>query len=292
MTLMQVRQQCIDLHAKERKDRVFQQLPSVVIQSLRTHLSNHHARVSDVWAVCRRMKQKDDERNGLLHHNHFQRGLASMGYVLSLSESQSLFNYIDENNDGLISLLELQSVFNQHRIDQPSDQPLPRTPRASRTPRAPRTPRTFKTTPIKKENIFVFPAIPPTKLELMDSKVQLLPPAKPRPRFKKSTVIKPQRKRKQPHPQEQVDQWQDDFLNQVKSCEQLVQSLQQRVTTEFMEWTNYWNEIGAQNAIVIQQWIRRLFQKVSCSVVWLWLHPALVFQGNKTNQNSLSCHCF
>ena len=120
--LTQVRKQCTDLHAKEMKDRVFQQIPSVVIQSMRTYLSNHHARVSDVWAVCRRMKRQDEERNGLLHHNHFQQGLASMGYVLSLSESQSLFTYIDENNDGLISLSELQSGLNQHRIDQPSDQ--------------------------------------------------------------------------------------------------------------------------------------------------------------------------
>jgi plasmid maintenance system killer protein len=100
--MYQVRDKCIQIHTEQKKQRRFRHLPSLVLQNLRHYIQKYKIRVSDVWSICRKAKGKDEAVNGLIQPIHLQKGLALMGYELSLTETQSLFSYIDINQDGFI----------------------------------------------------------------------------------------------------------------------------------------------------------------------------------------------
>ena len=116
-----IREQCSELQRARVIERAYHKVPSEIIHSLRTQLSKQHARVKDVWDVCRRKKLPGELVDGLLAPHHFQQGLASLGYKLSATESSTLFNYLDENSDGKVSLEELYRGLMSHRSVAPDD---------------------------------------------------------------------------------------------------------------------------------------------------------------------------
>ena len=124
---------CEALTQQREQEQIYLNVPSKIIESLRLELRQNHSSVKVFWDLCRRKKNKKEIVDGLLNHRHFQQGLASMGYSLSLLESTTLFTYLDTNQDGFISLNELEHGIVHYRSNpdrcQPISNDLPITPK-------------------------------------------------------------------------------------------------------------------------------------------------------------------
>jgi hypothetical protein len=254
--MYQVRDKCIQIHTEQKKQRRFRHLPSLVLQNLRHYIQKYKIRVSDVWSICRKAKGKDEAVNGLIQPIHLQKGLALMGYELSLTETQSLFSYIDINQDGFISFDEMKNVLSLTRncqMNPPSKKPI-----------------ISKKSPNNNTNCNkTFKLLSPTKLEVVEhlftpKKLDMLSPSRPKSNLKIRKDFQQWNRyccKTKAFVQKKLNRQysKNDFLHLVDGCNVLVQSLKTRVFNEYEEWDLYWNDVGQKNAITIQNWMRHIF---------------------------------
>ena len=240
---------CESLHQARISDQIYSRIPSQILVSLRTQLSKNHARVKDVWDLCRRFKRRDEPVNGLLHHRHFQCGLSSMGYSLSLTESCTLFQSLDVNGDGLVSLEELQRAIMHPKLL--SDLPI--------------SPRGLVMSVVKKKQSFTALQMLTRNLPVSHDDTLLMPPLPLRSTTGStgSNIQKRFRHRRQNRGRENyelklhVKQKQlQSFKNEIQECDEYLTMLQHRIKGEQSNWDLYWSALAEQSALVLQTWTR------------------------------------
>jgi hypothetical protein len=236
---------CEALKQQREQEQIYLNVPSKIIESLRLELRQNHSSVKVFWDLCRRKKNKKEIVDGLLNHRHFQQGLASMGYSLSLLESTTLFTYLDTNQDGFISLNELEHGIVHYRSNpdrcQPISNDLPITPKQAHilkqcpkvqtqleqlTHNLPGTHSLIKGVSPKRKS-------PKRKSRSSSTKISI---------HEETTLLK-------------------SFSEEIIQCDAIVEQLADRISNELQEWDEYWYAIAEKSCIRLQTWIRTFLAK-------------------------------
>jgi hypothetical protein len=172
-----------------------------------------------------------------------------MGYSLSLTESCTLFQSLDVNGDGLVSLEELQRAIMHPKLL--SDLPI--------------SPRGLVMSVVKKKQSFTALQMLTRNLPVSHDDTLLMPPLPLRSTTGStgSNIQKRFRHRRQNRGRENyelklhVKQKQlQSFKNEIQECDEYLTMLQHRIKGEQSNWDLYWSALAEQSALVLQTWTR------------------------------------
>ncbi len=265
---------CRDLARERKHDAVFAMRPGDVRARLRALLHARHARVRDLFDLCRRPGPRRQSASpasptaspacaATLTLAQVRAGVERLGVPLSLREVSALFDTIDEDGDGTIGYRELHDAVMRDEallLSPPRHAQRPRAQTAGRRSPHSKLQSLFSTMPT-----MPVPTRPATSAAASPhsntSRLRLRGPRR-RPRRKNIRAIPTSPSRgEQLRSESRIS---TAFDAEVHECDAMVARLTGRVERELEEWSEFWSQEYAVSAVNIQRVVRGVHGRARC----------------------------